>query len=493
MLKKLMKIVAFILLAGLIFLGFIKVLCFKSPDGIDQMYAFYQNEPETVDVLFLGSSHMYTNINTGLLWEQYGISSYDLGGADQPFWNTYYNLQEALKTQTPKLLVVEIYSAAVQKGHFQGIWTIENSYGMKFNENFFKAVKAGIQEDEQQDYFNRFARYHSRYSMVTREDFDYESRLNCYKGYEPKFGTLAQEPEDVSKVTDLSPPNEKMADYMMKMIDLAKEKEIPILLVCAPYAIKEDEQKIFNCFYAYADENSVPYIDFNVINDEVEIDFSQDMYDWSHLNERGSAKYTLFLGKYIKDNYELQDHRGDKKYSSWDDNARVLDCKLRANQLRQISDLKDYLGLIEDENYIIMVSARNINDVSVLSTEMLNKLSSLGMDKGSLLNEGNFFIRNCITEYYSSDKNYKWISEDDTHDFYMERVYIEHIEDGSGAIVQNDSKIVIDGVDYFQENTMLNIITFDRTLGQVIDAVSVDIGDGEVKLERMQMAKDSQN
>ena len=170
MLKKTIKIILFILCAALIMLFVMKILRFKSPDGIDQMHAFYENEENTVDVLFLGSSHMYTNVNTGMLWSDYGIAAYDLGGADQPFWNTYYFMTEALKTQKPKVIVAEIYSATVQKTHFQGVWTIENLFGMNFNPNFIESAKESIAEDWHSDYINRFAK--AEYEMINNEGYE---------------------------------------------------------------------------------------------------------------------------------------------------------------------------------------------------------------------------------------------------------------------------------------------------------------------------------
>ena len=58
-----------------------------------------------IDVLFLGSSHVHCNVNTQLLWDEYGMAAYLMTGAEQPLWNSYYNLKEALKTQKPRLVV----------------------------------------------------------------------------------------------------------------------------------------------------------------------------------------------------------------------------------------------------------------------------------------------------------------------------------------------------------------------------------------------------
>ena len=50
-----------------------------------------------------------------------------------------------------------------------------------------------------------------------------------------------------------------------------------------------------------------------------------DMIDWSketrdggeHLNYNGAKKVSNYLGEYIKNTGLVEDHRGDKKYASW--------------------------------------------------------------------------------------------------------------------------------------------------------------------------------
>ena len=81
-----------------------RILCVKSPHGVDQARYLYVQPKNKIDVLFLGSSHVHCNVNTQLLWDEYGMAAYLMTGAEQPLWNSYYNLKEALKTQKPKLV-----------------------------------------------------------------------------------------------------------------------------------------------------------------------------------------------------------------------------------------------------------------------------------------------------------------------------------------------------------------------------------------------------
>ena len=79
----------------------------KHDYGICSMMTLYQQEPDTIDVLAVGTSLMYAGINTNVLWEEYGIAAYNLCSAEQPFWVSYYTILEALKTQHPKVILLD--------------------------------------------------------------------------------------------------------------------------------------------------------------------------------------------------------------------------------------------------------------------------------------------------------------------------------------------------------------------------------------------------
>ena len=88
--KKVFRITGFgiLLITALVLVN--QVLSFKSRDGLYSMQKFYEQEEGTVDVLVLGPSLAFADINTAVLWNDYGISSFNLAGSIQPMWNTYY-------------------------------------------------------------------------------------------------------------------------------------------------------------------------------------------------------------------------------------------------------------------------------------------------------------------------------------------------------------------------------------------------------------------
>ena len=54
---------------------------------------FYNEKPNTIDIVFIGSSKIFCNLNPNIIWNQYGITSYDFSGHMQDLGTSYYFLQ----------------------------------------------------------------------------------------------------------------------------------------------------------------------------------------------------------------------------------------------------------------------------------------------------------------------------------------------------------------------------------------------------------------
>ena len=72
-----------------------------------RIQAFYQQEKNSHDVIYLGSSYAYCGISPLTIWEEQGITGYVFAGTGQKAWMSAYYLEEALKYQAPKVVVFE--------------------------------------------------------------------------------------------------------------------------------------------------------------------------------------------------------------------------------------------------------------------------------------------------------------------------------------------------------------------------------------------------
>lgn len=74
-----------------------------------------------------------------------------------------------------------------------------------------------------------------------------------------------------------------------------------------------------NSYLQLSKKIEVAYLDLNLIS-EIDINWESDSYDGGeHLNYNGAVKVSSFIGNYLKENYNLPDHREDDSFASWND------------------------------------------------------------------------------------------------------------------------------------------------------------------------------
>ena len=78
------------------------------PEGA--LIAEYYSEQTTHDVLFIGDCEVYEGFTPPTLWEEYGITSYIRGSAQQLIWQSYYLMEETFRYETPKVMVFNVLS-----------------------------------------------------------------------------------------------------------------------------------------------------------------------------------------------------------------------------------------------------------------------------------------------------------------------------------------------------------------------------------------------
>ena len=123
--------------------------------GCIQLHDFYNLEDHTVDALFIGSSHVYYSVNTCMLYDDYGIAGYLLASPGQPVWISYYFLEEALKTQSPKLVVFDVCTL-YQKAADVGASSCPSLISMKPSVTKWNAIRAVNREGKQLDAVGAF-------------------------------------------------------------------------------------------------------------------------------------------------------------------------------------------------------------------------------------------------------------------------------------------------------------------------------------------------
>lgn len=410
--RRVLRIVGFLACLGLMLSGLSYVTSYKFADGIVQPQNVEQLPAQSCDVMFFGSSRIFENVNTGQLWDTWGIASFNSCGSVQPLWDTYYYMRQAFERQHPRVAVVEVYRAVETCDYVDESRIIKNTFSLPLHLEL-PAKEVSAPADQLSDYLLEFPYYHTRVEELTREDFlpnKGAQRWKDWKGFSANFTLGVYERPDPASVTDRTPMSPKSEQYLEMIVDLCKEERIPLVLICAPYPVSDGEQSVYNYVSDFAQERGIPFINYNLMYDDLGIDFATDFASDQHLNYQGAKKFTEALGEYLTSNYDLPDRRGQEGYESWerdaaDIRARAKDAELEGAQTPSALISASLEGENAD-NMLVIVSGSQVN---ARSPEWGNIAASLGA-YGVAGNAAGFsaVIKGDEVIFQSTSPSYEW-------------------------------------------------------------------------------------
>ena len=308
-----------IVLAAVILLGFLQALVqpkYMTSAREGALIAEYYADETPHDVLFVGDCEVYESFTPPTLWEQYGITSYIRGSAQQLTWQSYYLLEETLKYEMPKVVVFNVL--ALKYGEPQDeAYNRMTLDGLKLSTTKLRAISVSMTEEESfVSYLFPLLRFHSRWKELGREDLTYLFHRDTvsHNGYLMQTEIRGGKSEIIpSPLVDDALPKTSM-EYLEKMRALCEKNGIAFVLIKAPtndwkyhWYDEWDEQIV-----SYAATHEIPYYNFIPLADEIGIDWNVDTYDAGvHLNVYGAEKLTAYFGAILANSLGLESRKDD--------------------------------------------------------------------------------------------------------------------------------------------------------------------------------------
>ena len=356
MIKRTIKVIAAVLVLGLVLYALQRVLMPKYvSEAVDgRLIAEYYDSAKNHDVVFVGDCEVYENISPVKLWEEYGISSYVRGSPQQLIWHSYYLMEETLKYEKPKAFVFNVLAMKYGEPQSEAYNRLALD-GMKWSGIKADAVRASMMEDEEfLSYVFPFLRFHSRWSELTAEDFKYAFQdvpQLSINGYLMRV--------DVDGVKELRKGRPLMDytladvcwDYLDKMRTLCEENGVELILMKAPtntarwYWYDQWDAQVA----AYAEKHGLKYYNFLKVTDEIGLDYMTDTYDQGgHLNLSGAEKLSDYFGDILVKDHGFTSHKGEQEYEEIWTTLTEQYYKVKAHQeqlLKENGKLTGFTGI----------------------------------------------------------------------------------------------------------------------------------------------------
>lgn len=296
--------IAFVVVLALI-LHFLSAVFRPAHTDYGSTWAEYRREPkDSIDVLFLGSSYAYCDWNPGVMYGESGLTGYVMGGSEQTPAITYWYLKEALKTQSPSVVVMEGTSLFFDR--YQNYTQINVGY-MPWGLNRVMATLTAAEPEKRLGLFFDLYFYHDRWKELTPSDLKkavipvQADRLKGHTAVDQVFENTGDGPflSEMRQSEEIYGQN--IQDFA-KIARLCREKGIDLILTVNPtfsqytpdvYARLEED-------VTAASEGRVRFVNWANSFAEAGLDPTVHLYDGGHLNQAGAKIFSAFTGRYLR-------------------------------------------------------------------------------------------------------------------------------------------------------------------------------------------------
>ena len=88
--------------------------------------------------------------------------------------------------------------------------------------------------------------------------------------------------------------------------------------MATPWQVTEEEYQKDNYIKRIVEEAGFRFLDGNYYAEEMGLEYNVDFYNPKHTNAIGAAKFTTYLGNYIREHYDIKTDHSKEVAASWD-------------------------------------------------------------------------------------------------------------------------------------------------------------------------------
>lgn len=316
--ERIKKYIRRIMILGLLVAGFTGIVwCFNqllvTPDTwSDFVMEHFYNREENIENLYLGSSHVYCDVDPDILDELTQKNNFNLSTSSQSFYLSYLLLQEADKLYDLEHVYLEMYYYLHVKGN-ESYYEMDLNFKVwdRMNNSAMKNISI-LQQDPNEELFAvyfPFSRFNSylfdtgHINNVQNKKEEIDKRYHYHEsGYMEALYSIdeKQYKEYKNGDMDLEPMSVEAKQYLLKIIEYCADRDISLTLFSSPMPewmmIKAGNYDYYvDQVRGIADEYGLQYYDFNLCKEQYLSLSYEHFRDDDHLNGAGADVFTPVL------------------------------------------------------------------------------------------------------------------------------------------------------------------------------------------------------
>ena len=302
--RKWKELTAFILFGALLlgFLGWASDLLTPTRHNFGATWgSFLEEDRDTIDVMFFGSSVVYCDVAPAVYWDRCGLTAYVNAGPEQTMAITLDYIRQSLKTQSPKVIFVECSGLCFRKyqQHTKGNIT-QMPWGLPRLDATLRAAEPELRTG----LLFPLTFYHDRWDALTEDD-DTPNAPDPLAGFTWMGEYGDERPEDGVEITPSAENWERNLQSLDKICALCQRKGIELVLFrAAGKRLRDADWQEVTA--RYATQSNVHTLDCWAYTDEIGANAPEDYYDFLHYNAAGAEKFSRFLAAWTQEQLRIE-------------------------------------------------------------------------------------------------------------------------------------------------------------------------------------------
>lgn len=464
----------------------------------------YQEDRNSVDILWLGTSHMQNGLSPMEIYRDTGLFSYNIATPAQPLQLTYYRLESALKEQSPRVIFLDAsgFFASEYSNSLEARWlktlacfpTSRMLERIKIAVSMPKLQTKHTKTEEATAAILPITRFHTNYMLTSDNFVDLHVNLpNIAKGHVIKTwvkpagnGIVSDDPENTDADAAVEGSGSELIEKLKGRMDINYGALEKISQLCKTHGCELILTKVpvypdtsvtggiwskekHDITREVADKLGVKFLDLN--NVDLGIDWTTDTCDGGeHLNEWGAIKASRYYAHWLMNDYGMTPTNDEKRAKAWDAQLAVYDDILSRFNIQLIFDFPAYIDQMDDGDYTLLCAvngsvgnywSEDIQKAFAKATGMKKDLYKIQTDNGGGAYVGAFVSGKPLKEFTKEKSCKSKGTLPDGRAFAL------------SSATTNDTKsasIQIEGTEYAAQGRGMCIVVYDNQMHCVIDS-----------------------
>ncbi|WP_179333995.1 hypothetical protein [Winogradskyella costae] len=303
-------------------------------DSVDfrKYFFFYKKPSNSLDAIIIGNSHAHCGLNSNIISAKCNLNTYNLSMAGTNLNEMYSSLKEALKTQTPKLVIVENF-AFLAPGQPQNI-TDKKGNVIINNPNYVYAKKLSFDKIIEAD-------------SIFKDNNVVLNSFNIFKYHEVWSDT-----EKLSSVLSKYLSDEYQTQFYdnalgTRIISENRIKKFQETVFDDPISISKDQKKILNDLIALSKKNNfqlvfttVPFLDIYYEKTKSSYDFAYNQLKNIISKHKNVSLFDINESKTFGSSFILDEKTNTLQNQHLNYKGQILASNLLANYINKHIDIK---------------------------------------------------------------------------------------------------------------------------------------------------------